>query len=310
MNLNINIVDACNLRCPSCPRGRGQLDNTHEEMSPALFRRILEHAKSICELHTIQPYDNVEPLLHSDLPEMIRIGREFAPVTLSTNASFPRANWEAILLAGPNPVAVSISGWTQEVYGRTHQGGHSEVVKEAMGKISALVRLYDLDTKLVSFYHRYPDNLHEEEQARNFARSLGFQHVPLWATTLVPYGQQNDAGCFIGPAAAGAIGRRHPTRKCLVMEHDINIDVHGNATLCAGFTHPVADFLKVGFEELQALRRHDPKCIECRRLGLADYTCRNPSLDWYACKMAGDCLAYRMQRWRHWLFYQLEWLRR
>jgi len=310
MNLNIDIVGACNLHCPSCPMGRGDIAPSGQQMSKGLLVQILTKAKREFRIHRIQLYDVTEPTLHRDLPAMIRAARQFGPVEISTNGSVRNVDWEAIVTAGPAQITISLSGDIPDTHARGHVGSNLRDVHVAMAAIDAACRYQGVRMRRQVLYHRYPYNLAEEATAKKRARRLGFSFAGLWASTLRPYGQENIAGCVLSPSDAAWIGPRYPGKNCLVLERNININVNGEVTQCAGFGHVLAAFLGVPFYEIQLLRRTDPFCRECSSSGMLRYVCRDPHLDSWNARQVGDCWQYRWDRWRHWLFYVREKLMR
>lgn len=315
MNLNIDIVNACNLDCPSCPRGRGDLHSDAEQMSPGLLRQILDKASKEMRITCIQMYDATEPTLHKDLPTMIRVARPYGRVVISTNAAVPRVDWRSILMERPHQIIVSISGACQEMNERGHVKAKWDVILQAVNAISLWHKYLRSTTDLLCLYHRYVYNLGaEEDRARAIMEPLGFQFAGVWASHLAPDNQTfNRAECVIGPEQARMIGKNYPLkdgRSCLVLARNLNIDHRGQATMCAGFHHVVRDFLTTPFEDIQNARVNDPVCRKCSAAGMAHYVCRFPRLDYFACKIAGDSWRYRMDRYRHWAFHWKEWLTR
>jgi len=71
------------------------------------------------------------------LPELIRIVREAGVVSyLSSNLNFlPDAT--AIMAENPDNFRISLSGFSQKVYGYTHRGGDIEIVKKHMVELAA-----------------------------------------------------------------------------------------------------------------------------------------------------------------------------
>lgn len=212
MNLNIEITGGCNLRCPSCPRGRGDLKTTGKQMPPHLLSQILTKARRECRIRAIELYDTTEPTLHKDLPGMIRLAKTFGPVEISTNASIPGTDWDAIVDAEPDLIIVSISGDRPETHAKGHVGSDLNVVHAAMCAIDAAIRNHGKRTAARVLYHRYRYNLGEEIQAEERARSLGFQFAGLWAAVLHPHHQQDSCDCVLSPEDALRIGRRSQSR--------------------------------------------------------------------------------------------------
>jgi len=184
-----------------------------------------------------------------------------------------------------------------------------ETVEQSMAAIHNAIRGQGRRTRVKVMYHRYRYNLDQEAAARELANSFGWQFAGLWAAVLHPDGKVDAAGCCLTPQQAAAICRRFPLRsRCLVLDRNLNLDVHGNVALCAGFPHKICSFLAVPLKVIQDRRRADPVCCGCRQRGLARYICGEPHLDSFAAMSVGDCWRYRWTRWRHWLFHWKEML--
>lgn len=311
MNLNIDIVDRCNLRCPSCPRGRKELSVSGQEMSPDALRLILQRAADQTKIHSIQLYDNCEPTLHSDLPAMIRTAKAFGFVEISTNASVPRVDWAGILAAGVDQITLSIGGATQSVAERNHVGVKMETVWSNARIIDNSIRWNSYATAVKVLYHRYLYNLHEEKVARKIVKDINsrWEFAPLWATQLFPFSDALAAdGLVLDPTLARELCKRWPAKDgwCLILDQNLNMDCRGMLALCPGMEKRVGSFLTLPLAELQRARRTDPTCIACRATGFSHYVCREPHLDAASAKAVGDRWQYKVQRWRHWLFHAKE----
>jgi len=79
-----------------------------------------------------------------------------------------------------------VSGWTQEVYGRAHRGGHIETVKKNLKELSeARIRGNHYDIFVGVSYHMYNDNLGDElNKMREYAESLGYVFMLSWGRTI------------------------------------------------------------------------------------------------------------------------------
>lgn len=305
MNLNINIVNDCNLRCPSCPRTCKDLPADERQMTPEFLEKILRRATSQFFVNEVELYDNTEPTMHSDLPAMIKIGNCYGKTAISTNASIKNIKWLDILQARPYRITVSISGDTQASHGRSHTGSWLETVKANMVSLSQARSMLHSKTQLQVLYHRYLYNLEEEPKARKFARSLGYVFNPLWAATLHD-GQENIAECVVPPQLIQRIGRQFHNRYCMILERNLNIDIDGIVHICGCILDPIGDFLTLPIDEIKSLTRNHPACKRCLATGLSHYLCRDPHIDWFSCKIAGDRLLYRWERFKHWGFYWRE----
>jgi MoaA/NifB/PqqE/SkfB family radical SAM enzyme len=113
---NIDVLGSCTLRCPSCPVG-----NTKEFkpptrfMEPGLLTAIIAKARWECEVSGVGLFNWTEPILHSKLPELIRIVESNGiPCHLSSNLNQMR-NIDAVMAENPHAFRILLPGFMQEV---------------------------------------------------------------------------------------------------------------------------------------------------------------------------------------------------
>ena len=106
-------------------------------MDVGLFEEIVKKIKSECQNETpnLWLFNWGEPFLHPKLAEFIRIAKAHAlPVMLSSNMT-TKLDFKEVIRAEPETIKISLSGMTQEVYGKTQARGNIETVKESMRKL-------------------------------------------------------------------------------------------------------------------------------------------------------------------------------
>lgn len=300
---NIDVVGACNLRCPSCAQGNvGDYRLPHGQMEPELLRRIIAKASSECRVTGVHLFIWGEPLLHARLPELIRIVQEAGlPCHLSSNLNIlPDA--DGIMAANPASFKISVSGFSQAVYGITHRGGDIERVKKHLLELVAARQRNSATTRIYAIFHRYRHNLQEEPLMRDFLAKNGIDFEPIWAQ-LLPLEKvlrYADGKSFDFPLTAEdhqlierlalplgaglAVARRHRHQPCPLREDQFSIDFQGNVQLCcAGFDarrFTVGNFLAMSVAELQQIKENHAICALCMQHGAHVYmTCGTPELD-------------------------------
>lgn len=300
---NIDIVGACNLRCPSCAQGNvEEYRLPHGQMEPELLRQIVKKAKSECQVTSIQLYVWGSPLLHSRLPELIRIVQDAGiPCHLSSNLNLFH-DADAIMAANPASFKISISGFNQEIYEITHKGGDVERVKKHMVELAAAKVRNKATTNIYASFHRYRHNLKEELLLRDFLEKIGFGFEPIWAQMLplckvLRYVDENAfdfsltaadhrlierLALPLGPALALAKQYRH--QPCPLRDRQFSLDFQGNAWLCcAAFdarTFTIGPFLDMPLSQIQKLRENHSNCTLCMHHGAHVYmTCVSPGFD-------------------------------
>lgn len=289
MLLCIDVVSACNLKCPSCPRGTA-LEPRHTTgiMTPELLGEILSKASRECIIHEVWLFNWTEPLIHPRLAELVEVASSYAPCALSSNLNLTKVDYERLLSKNLKFFCISVSGFSQETYAKSHRGGNIELVKKQMFRLSlAKAKLY-VDTPLVLRYHRYLDNLHEESSMRQYAERLGFYFEPIWASLIAvekclqyiedPLRLSEQERVLIGRLAVPPSGQaliaaqRSANHSCLIREEQIVMNSRGEVQLCCGvfdesrFT--VATYLDDSLADIQAKKAQQKICMTCMSAGI------------------------------------------
>lgn len=288
----VEVSGYCNLRCPSCPRGRRQPaeDRPGGLMSLADFQQVLAKIKSEDPLAAnLQLYQWGEPLLNPDLPAMIEAaGKADLPVSISSNLNLDH-NLEPVIAAGPDWFRVSLSGCGPD-YEITHFGGRWAKVSENLKRLSQLKAKFNSQMKVEVYYHLYKHNQGPQlAAARSMCLELGFEFQPVWAYLisldeiraaaaggdLPPEARQAAAMMPIDYrfALETAYGRR--ARPCLV-DQVVMVDWDLRVPVCMMFYYRrdntlAADYLQTSLAELMSRRSASGLCAECRQMGLHRY---------------------------------------
>ena len=294
IDIDIDICGSCNLRCPSCPQGNVRGYRLPQGfMEPELLERIVAKAKAECRKVQISLYNWAEPLLHPRLTELIRIVQESGiPCHLSSNLNL-LPNADAIMAANPASLRISNSGFSQEVYGRSHRGGNIERVKQHMAELAAAKSRQHADTEISVYYHRYLHNLQEVPLMREFSKDLGFHFHPVWALffplekildlasekggdyALTDEDQALICDLALPLPAALVASRKYRDRPCPLRENAISLDFQGNVTLCCGIfdagKYTVGNYMDLPLGDIQKIRQSHPLCELCLRQGAHVY---------------------------------------
>jgi len=129
--LVVEPTNTCNLRCPYCFTGAGDLGRRHATMSLALYRKLLDELGAY--LFQVKLYNWGEPLLCRHLVTMIADAHDRGISTLvNTNLSLPfdGARADALVASGLTEIVVAIDGARQDTYERYRVGGRLERVLE------------------------------------------------------------------------------------------------------------------------------------------------------------------------------------
>lgn len=290
----IDVVGACNLRCPSCPQGNVKNYRLPQGcMETELLGRIVRKAVSECRVTEIGLFTWAEPLLHPKLAELVRIVQDAGiRCSLSSNLNIlPDA--DAVMAANPFSFRISVSGFTQEVYGCSHRGGDIEKVKKHMVELAEAKKRNKASTRIYIYYHRYRHNLKEEPMMREFAAGLGIDFEPVWALffpleKILAFAGEYDSAFPVTAEDQRVLdllalplkealdaSARNRGKECSLRDAQLSMDFMGNVQLCCGvfdagkFT--LGNYLAMPLDDIQRLRQTHSMCEICTRRGAHVY---------------------------------------
>lgn len=286
----IDVVGGCNLKCPSCPMGNSRnLPRTKGLMEPALLNRIMTKAVSECKVSSVGLYNWTEPLLHPRLSELVRIVRSHeVPCSISTNLSVKKS-FDDVLESNPEAMYISLSGFTQSVYERTHKGGDIELVKRNMKKLALANSKCGDKTHITVMFHRYQGNQEDELLMKNFAQSLGFSFQTDYARMMpiekvIAYVSPGSVSVELTPADyeilkllpiplgdAMNIAQQYKKKSCSLLSAQIVLNVLGEVQLCCATydssLYKISDYMDIPIQRIQELRYSNPMCVKCSDVG-------------------------------------------
>jgi len=126
--LTIEPTNQCNLRCPLCTTGSGEMLRPAGRMSLETFRKIMDAIGD--DIFFLLIYHQGEPYMNKHFLDFVRLAKERnIYVTTSTNGHFfTPYNVEETIASGLDSMIVSIDGSTQESYERYRVGGNLQRV--------------------------------------------------------------------------------------------------------------------------------------------------------------------------------------
>jgi MoaA/NifB/PqqE/SkfB family radical SAM enzyme len=297
----LEINSACNLRCPTCTKGNQKgYDHQTGIMDWQVMLDCIEKIKRENPNAYVLLYGNSEPFLHPRLPECVKAIKDAGlSCEVSSNLNYLQ-RYEEVLDAHPDLLIVSLSGFTQDIYVRGHQGGNIDKVKanmELLGKANESRKV-----AIAVHYHLYKDNEHEVQPMKDYAASLGIGFIlnkaraismenaiqycrehdpeatgfavqanrPDWNHLIPPVTQQwKDTmdRLHIPPTMAREMYKEIPVHPvCPVGDMFTFIRHDGKTSLCACVADrriSIGNFLETDQEELSRQRRGHSICKQC-----------------------------------------------
>ena len=292
----------CNVRCKSCPAGRKD-PAIGGIMSLEMLERILSKCTLEARVLLAQLYFYNETFMIPHMPGMINLCHKYkVPALVSSNLTLFK-HGPAIMAACPERLLISVSGWTQPVYERSHAGGDIEVVKANMAKVAELC---SPKTEVQVSWHHYRYNEHEMQLMREYAHKLGFGFVA-YGTSLLPPKRalrvwetgiedpaSEDILVPVMEAKKLCYDRRH--WDCNGQDTIVVIDSQGDMLNCNGDDYHAANrrgnLFDTTIPAFLKARKTDKDCIACKAVGGHIYCMQKYTLaEWSPMRMAG--VAYR-----------------
>jgi len=173
--LTVEAANACNLACPYCFTGVGEVSRERAHFPLPLYERIIDELGDY--LLQVELHNWGEPLLNKNIPELIRIAsRRRISTLVSTNFSIPfdASRAEALVSAGLARLGVSIDGARQETYEQYRVKGNLDTVLNNIRLVNqAKEALGSATPRLTWEFHVFEHNRDDIEAAKSMAQELG-----------------------------------------------------------------------------------------------------------------------------------------
>jgi len=268
----IDVIDVCNLKCPTCVRGVGIIPNSGKKMPLTQFTDIVCKLKSE-GFKRIGLFNWTEPFLNRTLEDYVRVIKDQDMFCLvSTNFSLRRIpNLEPALRAGIDYLIISVSGMEQSTYEINHASGKIDYVKSNIERTAALKKSGAIDTQVVLRLIKFPHNTSDETQLARYALELGIEFEVIEGSGDPFHNRLSHlTDAYFRQQIAEYKSERpldRPGTVCPLMFGQAAIDWQGNAYLCCAY--PTHESIKVGAyldlppEELLLRRFNHPVCAAC-----------------------------------------------
>ena len=129
--LMVEPTNFCNLKCPLCPSGNGQMKRARGKMDLGDFKNLIDQVGD--QLFLLMLWNQGEPFINRCFTDMVRYARDRKiPTLTSTNGHYIRTMEQAraVVESGLHEIIVSLDGVDQETYERYRVGGRIERVFE------------------------------------------------------------------------------------------------------------------------------------------------------------------------------------
>jgi radical SAM protein with 4Fe4S-binding SPASM domain len=204
LSVGVELTNRCNLNCPECVTGSGEMIRRKGDMDLDFYKRIITELKP--SLLNVNLYFQGEPMLHPQFFSFISKS-EGIHTSVSTNGSFLSVeNSERIMTSGLNEIIVSIDGFDQEVYSKYRLNGDFYKVKEGIENLVAVRNRIGARVKIILQFLVNRMNEHQIHAITCYASDLNInlklksmqvnskEDIPLWIPVSKKYSRYKKEG--------------------------------------------------------------------------------------------------------------------
>ena len=189
-NIQIEISNRCNLKCPMCPRGQNKAIRNENDIDIDFFKTIITKLQ---EHNTkIQLWNYGEPFLHKQIALLIQsIPKKFSDCSISTNGHFMTKKLaNTIIKSGITEIIFAIDGITEETYRKYRINGSLSTVLQNLKVFTDLNS--GTDTKVTIQFIALKHNLHEIQQLGEFFASYNVDNIKVKSAMLMTVDKNED----------------------------------------------------------------------------------------------------------------------
>lgn len=235
----------CNLKCPLCPSGNGDMTRARGQMDLGDFERLLDEAGDYLVL--LMLWNQGEPFINKAFVPMVRAAHaRRIPTMTSTNGHFVRTLEQAreVVASGLDEIIISLDGVDQETYETYRVGGKLERVLQGARLLAQAKREMASRTPLVNLqFIVFRHNEADLEEAERLARDL---EADKFLTKTAQVYSSQEAATFLPegdlyrryeptPAEGNGSGLRvkgQPVRGCKVLWYSSMVNWNGDVAPC------------------------------------------------------------------------------
>lgn len=179
--LMVEPTNHCNLKCPLCPSGNGEMTRPRGHMELEHFKKVFDQLAD--DLLLCLLWNQGEPFLNPNLTRMIRHAADRnVPTITSTNVHYIRTEAEAegIIESGLSELILCLDGVDPETYVKYRVGGDFDRVVRGIELVTEAKRRLGAKTPRIHLqFILMKQNEDQVEAARRMARDFGVDRLSL-----------------------------------------------------------------------------------------------------------------------------------
>ena len=183
----------CNLKCPECPSGNGQLRRRKGNMAMKVYDHSIDQIKKTTIWLLL--YFQGEPFLHPELFQLIEKARRNNLYTiLSTNGHFLNTtNCERIIQSGLNRIIISLDGTEEETYSQYRKNGDFQRVTEGIKQLVKTKKSMKARAPLIILqFLVFRHNQDQVKSIKELGKSLGVDNVQVKSAQIYNFRKKTE----------------------------------------------------------------------------------------------------------------------
>ena len=198
LHMQLELTNYCNLRCPVCPVGTGEVDRKKKSMDVELFEKVMDEVGP--HLLTASLWAWGEPLLHPHLQEILAIANRHEVVTfVSTNGQLFKKDRviEALTNEPPTHLIVAVDGLSDETNSQFRVGAKLEPILEGVKRIAEIKKERNLQFPIIHMrFIVMQHNQHEASRLVEFAKDHHFDLLTIRTLSIIDTKQEDKHQVF------------------------------------------------------------------------------------------------------------------
>jgi radical SAM protein with 4Fe4S-binding SPASM domain len=170
VSVSVELTNFCNLKCPQCLSGSGQMKRKQGFMEIELFRKVMQELTPY--LYNVNLYFQGEPMLHPQFFTFLSLCNTTNSV-VSTNGHFlSEENSEKLAGSGLKKLIISLDGIDQETYSVYRINGNAEKVVDGIRNITSARTKQNSSLKIEIQFLVNSFNEHQIPQVKELAKEV------------------------------------------------------------------------------------------------------------------------------------------
>ncbi len=177
--LMVEPTNICNLKCPMCPSGNGDMARPKGKLDLDNFRRLMDDVGDYIFL--VQFWNQGEPFINKSFIDFVKYAKSKGVMTqTSTNGHFVRDDEAAdeVILSGLDQIIFSMDGTNQQTYEQYRVGGNYNLVLETLGRLSEAKKRHNSKTPFIELqFIVFKHNQNEIDEIIRLAKRFKVDHL-------------------------------------------------------------------------------------------------------------------------------------